>query len=49
MDRSENDSQRHSEAGEPDLITDPAELALAESRNALRQFDIGMEILDEWL
>jgi fido (protein-threonine AMPylation protein) len=49
MDRSDNESQRHSEAGEPDLITDPAELALAESRNALRQFDIGMEILDEWL
>jgi fido (protein-threonine AMPylation protein) len=49
MDRGDNESQRHSEAGEPDLITDPAELALAESRNALRQFDIGMEILDEWL
>ena len=49
MDKSEHDSQRHSEVGEPDLITDPAELALAESRNALRQFDIGMEILDEWL
>lgn len=49
MDRGEDDTQRHSEAGEPDLITDPAELALAESRNALRQFDIGMEILDEWL
>lgn len=45
----EKDDQRHSEAGEPDLITDPEELALAESRNALRQFDIGMEILDEWL
>jgi fido (protein-threonine AMPylation protein) len=49
MDRPDNEIQRHSEAGEPDLITDPAELALAESRNALRQFDIGMEILDQWL
>jgi|tagenome__1003787_1003787.scaffolds.fasta_scaffold20655135_2 fido (protein-threonine AMPylation protein) len=49
MDRPDNEIQRHSEAGEPDLITDPAEFALAESRNALRQFDIGMEILDQWL
>lgn len=40
---------RHSDAGEPDLIRDPAERALAEARNALRQFDVGMTILDQWL
>ncbi|MBB5051316.1 fido (protein-threonine AMPylation protein) [Afipia massiliensis] len=44
-----SDGDRHSEAGEPVLIHDPAELALAEARNALRQFDVGMEILDQWL
>lgn len=49
MSNGDDQDRRHSETGEPDLITDPALLALAESRNALRQFDIGMEILDEWL
>lgn len=34
---------------EPDLIADPDEKALAEARNALRQFDIGMVLLDHWL
>ncbi|MCC2102799.1 MAG: Fic family protein [Hyphomicrobiales bacterium] len=41
--------ERHSESSEPDLISDPQEVAAAEARNALRQFDVGMEILDQWL
>ncbi|MEH3116044.1 MAG: Fic family protein [Methylorubrum populi] len=42
-------SDRHSETDEPDLIKDPAERAFAEARNALRQFDVGMLLLDHWL
>jgi Fic family protein len=42
-------ADRHSEIDEPDLITDPDAKALAEARNALRQFDIGMVLLDHWL
>ena len=41
--------ERHSESSEPDLISDPEEIAAAEARNALRQFDVGMEILGQWL
>lgn len=40
---------RHSSVEEPDLIDDPDEKALAEARNALRQFDIGMVLLEHWL
>ncbi len=40
---------RHSSIDEPDLISDPEHLAFAEARNALRQFDIGMLLLDHWL
>lgn len=43
------DQDRHSDAGEPDLIEDSEQRILAEARNALRQFDLGMEILDQWL
>jgi Fic family protein len=42
-------ADRHSQTDEPDLIDDPAERALAEARNALRQFDVGMVLLDHWL
>lgn len=42
-------ADRHSRTDEPDLIQDPAEKALAEARNALRQFDVGMVLLDHWL
>lgn len=42
------DQHRDSEIGEPDLIIDPHERALAESRNALRQFEVGMQILEKW-
>ena len=41
--------ERHSSVEEPDLIADPEEKALAEARNALRQFDIGMVLLEHWL
>lgn len=44
-----NQSERHSQSHDPDLISDPAERALAEARNSLRQYDVGMEILDGWL
>ena len=40
---------RHSSVEEPELIEDPELRALAEARNALRQFDIGMLLLDHWL
>lgn len=40
---------RHSYSEEQDLITDPAERALAEARNALRQYDVGMLMLGRWL
>lgn len=42
-------TDRHSFTEEQELITDPAELALAEARNALRQFDVGMLMLEHWL
>lgn len=42
-------SDRYSETEEPELIRDPAEKALAEARNALRQFDVGMVLLEHWL
>jgi Fic family protein len=42
-------ADRHSQTDEPDLIQDPTERALAEARNALRQFDVGMVLLDHWL
>ncbi|WP_082365396.1 Fic family protein [Bosea vaviloviae] len=42
-------ADRHSRIDEPELIVDPEEKALAEARNALRQFDIGMVLLDHWL
>ncbi|PIO97512.1 Fic family protein [Pleomorphomonas carboxyditropha] len=42
-------TDRHSVSDEPELISDPAELALAEARNALRQFDVGMAFLGHWL
>ena len=42
-------ADRHSRTDEPDLIQDPGERALAEARNALRQFDVGMVLLDHWL
>lgn len=42
-------ADRHSETDEPELIADEAERALAEARNALRQFDAGLALLGLWL
>lgn len=44
-----NGSIRHSKPDEPDLVTDPRERAEAEARNALRQFDCAMRVIDEGL
>lgn len=42
-------TERHSQAGEESLLSDPEEVAAAEALNAIRQFDFGIELLDEWL
>jgi hypothetical protein len=39
---------RHSKAAEPSLITDPEEIARVEARNALRQFDAVMQLVEQW-
>jgi len=44
-----NDGRRHSKALEADLIQDPQEKAKAEARNGLRQFDLGMSIVEDAL
>lgn len=41
--------ERHSEVDDATLISDPHELAVAEARNALRQYEVGISILDRWL
>ena len=43
------DGNRHSHAVSPELITDPAEKAKKEARNALRQFDTAVKLIDDWL
>jgi hypothetical protein len=40
---------RHSEALEAELITDPDEKARREARNGLRQFDSAIEQIEHWL
>jgi Fic family protein len=42
-------ADRHSKAEAPDLITDPKERAEREARNALRQFDAAIHVIDDWL
>lgn len=42
-------TERHSEADEPQLISDPVEAAQVESENALKQFDEAMLELSAWL
>jgi Fic family protein len=42
-------SRRHSKALEADLISDPDERARAEARNGLRQFDLGIKIVEDAL
>lgn len=44
-----NDGRRHSKALEADLIKEPQEKAEAEARNGLRQFDLGMSIIEDAL
>lgn len=43
------DPERHSRAEEAQVVTDPDELAQIEARNALRQFDAVLQMIDEWL
>jgi len=40
---------RHSEAQDPELISDPHEKARQEARNGLRQFDDAIEQIEYWL
>ncbi len=44
-----NDGRRHSKALEADLIQDLQKKAEAEARNGLRQFDLGMSIVEDAL
>lgn len=39
---------RHSKAAEPPIVTDPDEIARVEARNALRQFDAVMQLVEQW-
>lgn len=43
------EDERHSRAVQAELITDPDELAKREARNALRQFDSVVEMIDYFL
>ena len=40
---------RHSDALQPEIITDPEEKARREARNGLRQFDRAIEQIEYWL
>lgn len=40
---------RHSLAATPDLVTDPEKKAECEARNALRQFDVAVALIDQWV
>jgi Fic family protein len=42
------EEDRHSEAREAELVTDPEECARLEARNALRQFDLVIERIEYW-
>ncbi|QCI64516.1 Fic family protein [Phreatobacter stygius] len=44
---SSDEDRRHSEAEEPSLISDPQAKAEAEARNGLRQFDLGVQIIED--
>jgi Fic family protein len=39
---------RHSKAAEPRLVTDSDEIARVEARNALRQFDAVIQLVEQW-
>jgi Fic family protein len=42
----EQQGQRHSQALEPDLISDPQLKAEAEAKNGLRQYDLGIRMIE---
>jgi Fic family protein len=42
----DDSEQRHNRALEPDLITDPQQKAETEARNGLRQYDVGIRIIE---
>ncbi|HWF38075.1 MAG TPA: Fic family protein [Candidatus Acidoferrales bacterium] len=44
-----NAGERHSQALEAALITDPDEIARQEAQNGLRQFDLAVEQIEYWL
>ena len=44
-----SEPERHSKAFSADLITDPEERAKREARNALRQFDTVVQLIEAWL
>lgn len=46
---SDDSGERHSKAHAPVLITDPDERAALEARNGLRQFDVTLNLIDEFL
>jgi Fic family protein len=41
--------RRHSVADQPSLVSDPTDRAEAEARNGLKQFDLGLEIVEDAL
>lgn len=45
----QDENRRHSKALDADLIRDPEERARAEARNGLRQFDLGISIVEDAL
>lgn len=43
------EEDRHSKASEVDLVADPDEIARIEARNALRQFDEVISLVEQWV
>jgi Fic family protein len=41
-------AERHSSASDPIIISDPAERAKVEARNALEQFDAVVQLIEQW-
>ena len=46
---SDDPLDRHSKADAPELVSDPKERAELEARNALRQFDLSVHLIDDWI
>lgn len=50
MQENDNDNaRRHSVADQPSLVNDPTSRAEVEARNGLKQFDLGLQIIDDAL